>query len=77
MYYAQFIDLVGKTKKMNIIIPGNEDVSGYDNILYQLYFDLDNFVFCYSYSSLLNNLLLIRDLSNTKPQNRLYFNISY
>lgn len=42
MYYAQFIDLVGKTKKMNIIIPGNEDVSGYDNILYQLYFDLDN-----------------------------------
>ena len=42
MYYAQFIDLVGKTKKMNITIPGNEDVSGYDNILYQLYFDLDN-----------------------------------
>jgi len=42
LYYAQFIDLVGKTKKLNIIIPANEDVSGYDNILYQLYFDLDN-----------------------------------
>ena len=42
LYYAQFIDLVGKTKKLNIIIPANKDVKGYDNILYQLYFDLDN-----------------------------------
>ena len=42
LYYAQFIDLLGKTKKLNIVIPANEDVSGYDNILYQLYFDLDN-----------------------------------
>lgn len=42
LYYAQFIDLVGKTKKLNIIVPENFEVSGYDSILYQLYFDLDN-----------------------------------
>ena len=42
LYYAQFKDLVGKTSKMQIVIPANKDVSGYDNILYQLYFDLEN-----------------------------------
>ena len=42
LYYAQFVDLVGKAKKMNIIIPANKDVTGYDNILYSLYFDLEN-----------------------------------
>lgn len=40
--YAQFKDLVGKTSKMQIIVPANPEVSGYDNILYQLYFDLEN-----------------------------------
>lgn len=42
LYYGQFIDLIGKAKKMSIVIPANEDVSGYDSILYQLYFDLEN-----------------------------------
>ena len=42
LYYAQFKDLVGKTSKMQIIVPANPEVSGYDNILYQLYFDLEN-----------------------------------
>ena len=42
LYYAQFKDLIGKTSKMQIVIPANEDVSGYDSILYQLYFDLEN-----------------------------------
>ena len=42
LYYAQFKDLIGKASKMDIVIPANEEVSGYDNILYQLYFDLEN-----------------------------------
>lgn len=67
LYYAQFKDLVGKAKKMNIVIPANEDVSGYDNILYQLYFDLENMVVS-SYEALdsysidyLNKVSLISD----------------
>ena len=38
--------MVGKAEKMKIVIPGNEDVEGYDesNILYRLYFDLENMI---------------------------------
>ena len=42
LYYGQFVDMIGKAKKLNIIIPANEDVSGYDGTLYNLYFDLKN-----------------------------------
>ena len=41
LYYAQFKNLIGMTSKMQIVIPANKDVSGYDSILYQLYFDLE------------------------------------
>ena len=42
LYYGQFVTLIGlNTKKLNIIIPKNKNVSGYDNILYGLYFDLE------------------------------------
>ena len=40
LYYGQFVDIVGNAKKLNIIVPANEEVSGYDGILYNLYFDL-------------------------------------
>lgn len=42
LYYGHFKDLVGRTEKLNLIIPGNDDVTGYDNIIYKLYFDYDN-----------------------------------
>ena len=42
LYYGQFVDMIGKTKKLNIVIPANEDVTGYDGTLYNLYFDLNN-----------------------------------
>ena len=42
LYYGQFNDMVGTLKeKIKIIIPENEDCTGYDNVLYDLYFDLD------------------------------------
>ena len=46
LFYGQFKDMVGKAEKMKIVIPGNEDVEGYDesNILYRLYFDLENMI---------------------------------
>ena len=44
LYYGQFKDMIGKAKKLNMIIPANKDVEGYDNILYKLYFNYDNLV---------------------------------
>ncbi len=41
LYYAQFKDLIGKTTKLNIIVPANEDLKGYDDVVYNLYFNLD------------------------------------
>ncbi len=41
LYYGQFKDMVGKAEKLNIIIPANKDVTGYDGTLYKLYFDLE------------------------------------
>ncbi len=42
LYYGQFNDLIGLAPKMNLIIPANDDVTGYDSIIYKLYFDYDN-----------------------------------
>lgn len=42
LYYGQFKDLIGLATKMNLIIPGNDDVTGYDSILYKLYFKYDS-----------------------------------
>lgn len=42
MYYSQFKDLVGTTSKMNIIVAKNANVESYDNVLYNLYFDIAN-----------------------------------
>lgn len=38
LYYANFIDLVGTIKQLTLIVPKNEDVSGYDSIQYSAYF---------------------------------------
>ena len=40
-YNAQFNNMVGIAKKMNIVLPSN-NVEGYDNIIYKLYFNLDS-----------------------------------
>jgi len=40
LYYGQFKDMVGKSTKMNIIVPKNME-SGYDDKVYSLFFDLD------------------------------------
>lgn len=42
LYYGQFKELIGRATKMNLIIPCNDDVSGYDSILYKLYFKYDS-----------------------------------
>ena len=44
LFYGQFRNMIGmngKLPKLNIILPNNKDVEGYDNILYKLYFNLD------------------------------------
>ena len=67
LYYGQFVDFVGKAKKLSIVLPSNVDVTGYDSILYQLYFDLENkniseYVALDSNSiDYLNKVLLIKD----------------
>ena len=43
LYYGQFRNMIGmngKLAKLNIVLPKNEDLKGYDNILYNLFFDL-------------------------------------
>lgn len=43
LYYGQFRNMIGmngKLAKLNIVLPKNEDLEGYDNILYNLFFDL-------------------------------------
>lgn len=37
-YYAQFIDVVGKKEPIKMILPANEDIVGYDNIIFEAYF---------------------------------------
>ncbi len=36
--YYNFIDLVGKKQPIVMILPANEDINGYDSIVYQAYF---------------------------------------
>lgn len=37
-YYAQFIDLVGKNRPIQMILPANEGIKGYDTIIFEAYF---------------------------------------
>ena len=38
LYYYNFVDLVGKRKPIEMILPANADVEGYDSIVYLVYF---------------------------------------
>ena len=38
MCYANFIDQLGKKQPIKMVLPSNEDVSGYDTIVYEVYF---------------------------------------
>lgn len=37
-YYFNFVNMVGKNNPLNLILPSNSDVRGYDSIVYQAYF---------------------------------------
>lgn len=38
LYYFTFIDLVGKKEPIKMVLPMNQDVEGYDSIVYEAYF---------------------------------------
>ena len=38
LYYYNFVDLVGKNKPLQMIVPSNEDIFGYDSLVYLAYF---------------------------------------
>lgn len=38
VFYAQFINYVGKNDPIKMILPSNEDVKGYNSIIYEVYF---------------------------------------
>lgn len=38
LYYYNFVDLVGKIAPLNMIVPKNKDISGYDSLVYRAYF---------------------------------------
>ncbi len=38
MGYFNFIDLVGRNNPIHMILPANDDISGYDNVIYLVYF---------------------------------------
>lgn len=38
LYYFNFIDLLGKKEPIQMILPGNADVEGYDSLVYEVYF---------------------------------------
>ena len=40
--YCNFIDVLGKYDKIGIVLPGNEVLEGYDSLVYQTYFDVEN-----------------------------------
>ncbi|MGM9969602.1 MAG: leucine-rich repeat protein [Anaeroplasma sp.] len=42
LYYGHFNTLVGFGDKLNIILPANSNLEGYDSVIYSLFFDLDN-----------------------------------
>jgi hypothetical protein len=42
LYYYTFVDLVGKTKPLSIVLPANNSVDGYNSLVYSVYFDVAN-----------------------------------
>ncbi len=38
IYYFTFINLVGKEKPIKMVLPSNSDLSGYDSLVYEVYF---------------------------------------
>ena len=38
LYYFNFIDLLGKKEPIQMILPNNADVEGYDSLVYEVYF---------------------------------------
>ena len=38
LYYANFIDLIGRNEPIRLVLPKNEELSGYDSILFEVYF---------------------------------------
>ena len=38
LYYYNFIDLLGKKNPIKMILPSNEEIEGYDSIVYEVYF---------------------------------------
>lgn len=38
VYYFTFIDLVGKKEPIQMILPSNSDITGYDSLIYEVYF---------------------------------------
>ena len=42
LYYGHFKGLVGVVDKLDIILPANDSLTGYDSFLYKLYFNVDS-----------------------------------
>ncbi len=42
LYYANFVDLIGRNNGLELILPKNTNLSGYDSIFFDVYFDLAN-----------------------------------
>ena len=42
LYYANFIDLIGRNEGLKITLPSNAKLQGYDSIFFDVYFDMDN-----------------------------------
>jgi hypothetical protein len=38
LYYYNFIDLVGKKAPISMVLPANEDIKGYDSVVFEAYF---------------------------------------
>ena len=54
LYYGQFKDMVGKSTKMNLIVPENAELEGYKDKVYGFFFDLEKMETS-SYEALNNN----------------------
>ncbi len=42
LYYANFKDLIGRDTPLQITLPNNKNLSGYDTVFFDVYFDLEN-----------------------------------
>lgn len=38
LYYANFIDAIGRNNPIKMVLPKNDEISGYDSILFEVYF---------------------------------------